>query len=313
VAENGYERVPFDATTVHNWAFFPLYPAVTSGIASITMGELVLTAVALSNIFFFASLVLLYKLALQLGCDKGLASRAIFYVSVFPTSYFYSVPMTESLFLLLTVGAFYAARGNHWFWASVVGALASATRLSGICLLPSLALGYWEWHRSSSKKNVLFLLLIPVGLLGFMLFLGSVTGDYTAFKDIQVAFGRSGQSGFFLQPLVDFAIHPTIFGLWNLYPLHFASALLALSSATVLAKERSWSLALYTLLSAAIPLSGLSLASLTRYVMVIFPIFVLLARRFRSLESDVTIRVVFASMLVMMTACYTAHYGFALA
>jgi hypothetical protein len=312
IAENGYERASFNTRTAHNWAFFPLYPVIVRLAANITK-ELALTGMVLSNVFFFAALVILHKTTLEFGFDKSVANRSIFYLAAFPTSYFYSVPMTESLFLLLTVIAFYAAKRNQWFGAGLAAGLASATRFAGIVLLPSLALGYWEWRRSGLQRNILSFFLMPVGLLTFMVFLHSVTGDYFAFRDVQVAFGRPSQLGFFLRPLVEFVVHPTIFSVWNLYPLHFACGLLALIASMILVKEHNWSLALYTFLSVAMPLSGLTLASLTRYVMVIFPVYLVLANRFRSPQSDLGVRIILVTMLALMTTCYATRFGFALA
>ena len=113
------------------------------------------------------------------------------------------MPFTESLFLLLTVGCFYAAKREWWWTAGIIGALASATRVTGILLLPALVLLYWQTYRTlRPRTNFLPLLLIPTGLLSFMYFLYFITGNPLAFKDIAAVWGRHPK--FFLLPLLDY-------------------------------------------------------------------------------------------------------------
>ena len=56
IARDGYERQPFDASTQHTWAFFPLYPLLLRAAYSIT-GEYALTGSLLSNLFLLFALV----------------------------------------------------------------------------------------------------------------------------------------------------------------------------------------------------------------------------------------------------------------
>jgi Gpi18-like mannosyltransferase len=55
--------------------------------------------------------------------DETLVSRAITYLLIFPTTFFFSGVYSESLFLALTVAAFYYARTNRWLLACVLAAL----------------------------------------------------------------------------------------------------------------------------------------------------------------------------------------------
>lgn len=309
-AMRGYERRPFDATEQHNWAFFPLYPLALR-MASIITGEFMLTGMLLSNIFFLPALVLLHKTALAFGLDEEGADRTVFYLAAFPTSHFFSLPQTESLFLLLTVGGFYAASRERWGLAGAVGALATATRFSGIFLVPALAVLYWKRHGFRPRANALGLLLIPLGLLSFMIYLHMITGNAFAFKDVLVAWGRT--TGFFLRTLFDYVVHPRLVSeSWNFRFLNFAAAVLALACGVVLAKRRQWALSLYTLLSIIAPLSSLLLQSHARYVLTIFPVFMVLAQWGRQPLIDQTIRTVFIVLLGLMSALFAANFSIAL-
>jgi hypothetical protein len=308
IAEHGYEQIPF-TVGYHNWAFFPLYP-LTVRAASYLTGGYELTAMLLSSLFFFFALVLLHKLVREFGYEEATADRTIFYLAVFPTSYFFSLPLTESLFLLLTVSSFYAARREHWTWAGIFAAMASGTRFIGILMFPTLVLLYWQRYRARPRVNALGILLAPLGLILYMIFLHHITGNAFAFKDVLVAWGR--KSGFFLKPLYDYISHPAVVapgtGGGNFYLLHFASAVMVLVCGYKLARRREWGLAFYTLGSIFVALSSQNMVSLTRYVMVIFPVFMTLGQAGKSPRIDITIRSVFLVLFGILSILFATHF-----
>ncbi|HEV2765627.1 MAG TPA: mannosyltransferase family protein [Pyrinomonadaceae bacterium] len=312
IAENGYEKRPFTTDRPHNWAFFPLFPLLWRAASWLT-GEMVVTGIVLSNLFFFFALVLLYKLALAFGLDVADARRCLFYLGVFPVSYFFSLPLTESLFLLLTVGSFYAARRGRWWLSGVLGALASATRVTGVLLLPSLLLLYWQTRgRDFKRPEVLAPLLVPLGLVAFMSYLYAVTGNPFAFKDILVTWGRG--TGLFLIPLLQFLAEPTLIAIpWDFKLVNFGASVTALACGAVLLKRREWALGCYTLASSVVALSSLLLQSQARYAMVLFPVFMVLAVAGRRPRLDEIIRFVFVALLGLMLALFAAHFSLAMA
>jgi hypothetical protein len=312
IAGNGYERRRFDTSTQHNWAFFPLFPMLWRAASSLT-GELALTGMLLANLFFFFALVLLHRTTLAFGFDAAIADRTVFYLAAFPVSYFFSLPLTESLFLLLTVGSFYAARRGRWWLAGLCGALASGTRVTGVLLMPALAILYWLTFRPHwRRKELLALLIIPAGLVSFMYYLYLITGNPLAFKDILVTWGRS--TGLFLIPLLQFLRHPLMIAIpWDFKLLNFAAAVTVLICGLVLLKRRMWTLACYTLASVVVALSSLLLQSQARYAMVVFPMFIVLAVAGRRDRADEIIRAVSLVLLGLMTALFAAHFSFAMA
>ncbi len=314
IARNGYEKEAFNTNTQHTWAYFPLYPLLLR-TAALATGEYPLTGMALSSLLFFFGLVLLYRLVIAYDYVVSTAERTVFYLAAFPVSYFFALAQTESLFLLLTVSCFYAARKDRWWLAGIIGAFASATRFAGIFLMVPLSFMYWQNMRVANRRlktDVASLLLIPLGLIAFMIYLRSITGNAFAFADIQVAWGHS--LGMFWRPLLGFLADPwrVSFG-WDFRLLNFASALVALICGLVLLKRRYWALALYTLISVVVPLSfQLSLQSLARYVLVIFPLFLVLAWAGREPRIDQIIRTVFLVLLTLMSAMLAARVTLAL-
>jgi hypothetical protein len=311
IAKDGYEKRPFDLTKESNWAFFPLYPLAVRAMAVFT-GDYRLAAIALSNLFFFAALALLHKTVMAFGYDNALADRAIFYVAAFPASYFFSLPWTSALFLLLSVGAFLAAKRGVWSLAGVCAGLASATHYTGALLFPALLIFYWQCNRPFKlRANVLWLLLAPTGLLIFMGYLYSITGNAFAFADAQA--GWKVRWGFFMLPLVTFIISPfELSAGWNFRLLNFAAAATALTCGFAWIKRREWAWAFYIFISALIPLSTVTLEGQMRYVAVVFPIFVMLAIWGRSPLIDQIIRAVFLAVLTLMTAFFGFFFSSAL-
>jgi hypothetical protein len=315
IAEHGYHQEPFSADVPHNWAFFPLFPLLL-GLASHLTNEFVLTGMALSHLSFLLALFLLHRLCLRCGLTADDADRCLSYVAFFPTSYFFSLPLPEALFLMLTVGSFYLAKSERWWLAGLCGAFASATRTSGVLLLPALAILYWQTYRPlrqrwSLRKDILALLLIPAGLICFMIYLKLITGNALAFKGAMVAWGRQG--GFFLSPLYDYLRHPgEIAAHWDFRLLNFLAAMIALVCGLVLLKRRQFDLACYGLLSVLVALSSTLLQSQARYMMVIFPVFMVLATWGRRGKIDRMLLAIFVVLFGLMTALFAAHFTLAL-
>ena len=88
IAEHGYEQMPFNADVPRHWAFFPLFPLLWRFAAQVT-GEFVLTGMALSHLLFLPALFLLHRVCMQFGLSADDADRGVFYLAVFPTSYFF--------------------------------------------------------------------------------------------------------------------------------------------------------------------------------------------------------------------------------
>jgi hypothetical protein len=111
IAQNGY-----DDTSA---AFHPLYPALIAGLGRVFFGHYVLAGVVISLLCCLGSFVLLYRLADEhLGAEG--AERSVLYLAVFPMALFLQAVYSESLFLLLVLGAFALAERNRFAGAGLV-------------------------------------------------------------------------------------------------------------------------------------------------------------------------------------------------
>src|SRR6185369_15936882 len=140
--------------------------------------------------------------------------------------------------------------------AGVLGLLASATRLTGVLLLPSLLVLSWQMYRTLPVRKVLWLLLIPCGLFSYMFYTWWMSGDALAFKHASEAWGRK-PTVFFIGPLIRYLMNPhNVAESWNLHLLNAACVLLCFVCIYILVRRREWAFALYTLMSIIPPLSS---------------------------------------------------------
>lgn len=311
IVREGYRYSPSEATNI---VFFPLFPMLVRGLAATGL-DAVTAAFALSNICLAVALVLLARLvALELGEDP--ARRTVTLILLFPTSFFFSACYTESLFLMLTVASFLAARRRRWWLAGTVGGLAAATRLPGAVLVVPLALEYMQqsgFRLRRVRLNGAALALIPVGLGLFAWYCGHAFGDPLAFLHNQAAWhGRPthavpgvglliGVAKAILRP--DPSIHP--FPLNLLYVGAAAVAVVCLLGSFLVLRPAYglWGLAVL-----CISAGHGRIDSLPRYVLVLFPIHVVLAVLARRRGAYWAIAVVSASLLVVLTVMFVNGY-----
>jgi hypothetical protein len=198
IAQHGY----YSATSTN---FFPLYPLLTA-VGDQFINQPLLVGMAISFACMTVAMVVLYRLAL-LDFDARVARLTIVLVSLYPVSFYLSSVYTESLFLMLVVGAFYAARRERWMLAGLCGGLCAATRSDGVSLVLPLGLLYLYGPRSVSAtvtagrwwrpryrlgRSAAWLALVPAGLAAYLAYLGIGHGDpFAPYHAAQVNWGRA--------------------------------------------------------------------------------------------------------------------------
>lgn len=162
--------------------FFPLYPLILKGFL-VLFGDPAITGVFVSTIFFFIGSYLFYKLLL-LDYPEKIARFATIALAIFPTSYFFNSPYTESLFLIVFCGAMYSARKQNWFISGIFAGLATLTRPLGLLVLPTLLME-WFGHKQKKLINIISVTL-PTIFSGFIyLYLNKITyGNPFQFREI---------------------------------------------------------------------------------------------------------------------------------
>jgi hypothetical protein len=342
IAQGGYDHNP-ERTT-----FFPLYPLLVRGLGTVLRSNLI-AGVAISLACFAIGLVLVYRLtALELGDER--ARICVMLLAFCPMAYYFSAVYTESLFLALSVGCIYQARMGRWAWAGVLGALAAASRNTGVVLMVPIVLLFLYGPRAdrppplpapSSRlprrlrpryplgRELAWVLLVPVGLAAYILFLALTTGDaLTPFSAEQYWYHHfAGPFGGVwdgavaawdgLRQLLHGPAPPVYFKAAGGDPLTVASQNLMLFGFLVLGfvafvgvvRRLPFAYAAYTLAAVApalsSPITPQPLDSLPRYEVVLFPLFMWGARwvHARRIEPQVI------AFLAVLLGLFTAEFA----
>lgn len=315
-------------------AFFPLYPGVVhvlSGFGA-SPGLVLIVAYVVSLSCFFAALVLLHRLAV-IEVGQRYARPALLLLAFFPTALFYGIPYSESMFLLLAVGAFLAARTGRWAVAGVVLALASATRAPGLLLVVPVGLLYLYGPRADRepapargrlrpryrvRPEAAWLLLAPLGLFVFSVYLHFALGDAMAWQHAQSLFGRhlvdplSGawaglrEAGRSLGRMLSGPYREVTYDHLNVAQVGFVA--LALAGGIGALRRLPVAYGAWVLVS-LVPIlvsqpSENPLLSSSRFIAVLFPIFLWLAIVCERREATTTVVALFATGMAIFTGLF---------
>ena len=131
-----------DPTVQQNIVFYPLYPMLARGLATISGLTPADALLLVSNVAGLLAIVVLFKLVREeFGDQLALATTAL--LSFFPASVLLSAGYTEPLALLLIVSFFLALKRKYYLSAALLAGLAVSTRSTGVVLLPVLLWEMW--------------------------------------------------------------------------------------------------------------------------------------------------------------------------
>jgi hypothetical protein len=181
LAEHGYVAEGEGRFSI---VFFPLFPWLARAASFIT-SSYIGGVFLVSGIASLAAGLLFYRLV-RLDEPEPVARNAVWFLFIFPTAYFLHVGYTESLFLALTLGCVFAARTERWWLAGLLGALASMTRVNGLLLGPVLFVEALQQFVLTRRINWrwLWMGLVPLGFLVYLAINYHVTGDPFTFSKI---------------------------------------------------------------------------------------------------------------------------------
>ena len=315
IADEGYR---YGGPGLPSVAFFPLLPLLIRALTPLA-GSALMAGLLVTNLALLGASILLYRLA-EDEFGATVADRSVWYLLIFPASFFGSAIYSESLFLLGAVGALYFARRGSWPVAALFGFCAGFSRLIGVVVAPMLLLEWWMQVRKRPpelRPSWSGLLATPAPFFAtgaFMLYLWRVFGDPLAFARASSAWGREARSP--LATVGDLLGSPdqnwaTAFAAGGL-PLDnwidLITVLFFLTLGGVLLWQHRWSEGALVTLGALIPFCSGLLMSQRRYMWVLFPGFILLARWGERKWVDRTITVIFILGLGLFTALFANWY-----
>lgn len=167
-------------------AFFPLFPLIIRGVMMLGL-PFEVAGTIVNNLAFLGALLLLYHWTKERH-NTNVARWATAVMAWCPLSLYGTIIYTEGLFLFLTTAALRAFDNRQYFWAAVCGALASATRATGITLLPAFLFTAWREKRPLIAYAAS--LAVGLGLLSFSIYCAIRFGDPLTFAHAQKAWAQ---------------------------------------------------------------------------------------------------------------------------
>jgi hypothetical protein len=164
----------------------PLYPLAMRLLAPGVGGSLLLSGLVITTISSFFAFLALYRLT-ELEMDSPTARRAVRYLAVFPTAFFLMAPYTEAMFLAFAIGSFLMARRGRWGWSGLLGAAAALIRVPGFVIALPLAVELFMQYRGAGAarwalppaRHVAAIALIPALAAGYIAWAVVFVGDQT--------------------------------------------------------------------------------------------------------------------------------------
>jgi hypothetical protein len=302
--------------------FLPLYPFLVRMAAKI-FHSYEWAGVAVSHGCLVIAVYYLYRLV-NLDYNRRTARCAVLLLLFFPFSFFLGSVYSDSLFLALSIMTFYYLRQTHWLNAGFWGFLAAATRNFGVLLVvpavielilstqvfPKLKSGDFSGVKTVLRK-IWFSLLIPLGFGMYLLCNKLVTGDWFKFTVYQREHW-SNRFGFFAANLVNFWGYAT-----NSKPCDrialWIPEILAMGLGMVLLfygfyKKIRISYLIYMLLYLFTCTSVTWLLSGARYLMSLFPIYLLLGLLCNKRNTQLVVLTLSVTLLVFYTMAFVLDY-----
>lgn len=250
-------------------AFFPFFPILIAIFSAIFPIPEVLIGAFLNIVFSYLAIVYFYKLT-KLKNGEKYALKSIFYLLIFPTSFFLIATYPESIFLFFIVFSFYCLEIKNDKLIFISTFFASLTRPQGILL------GFCLNRGIGINKMLIFSSLM--GLLVYCLYLFLQFGNPFLFLNIQAEWGRRvAFPGFAiwdeLRYLFSFGFDNQSFRIVTELIFTTFGLGLCIRSFRILPKNYAYFCAFFMLL----PLFTNSLLSIPRFMLMIFPYFMILA------------------------------------
>jgi hypothetical protein len=327
IATEGYDYHP--AST----AFWPLYPWSMRLVSDLFFIRIETAGLILANLAFFLALVVFRRLV-SLNWGDAIAKRALWLLAFFPTAFFFSAVYSESFFLLFCLLAFYLASGGKWWQAGLAGALAALTRNVGILIAVPLGIMFLKSYGIDPRRwprSWLAVGLPALGPLLYMLVLWRTYDDPLQTLDAQKGWAREQAmpwttfkmafdqldlgwlSDLLASPTwTTLTSHTVRFGFAEYETLDVAFTLLAIPLLIYGLIKLPLEYSIFPLLLFLPPLFSPStihpLMSMSRFVIVMFPLFIALALLTRRQIAFMLALVPSCVLLALLTVQFSTWY-----
>ncbi len=316
IVRHGYSTKSIAELQGPNYALFPAYPLLVK-LFDIAVGNPYVAGLVVSNVCLLIACYGLYKLT-RTDADSLTARGAVKYLFLFPTAFIYSAALSESLFLALLVWCFFFARRGLWFVAGVTGFALALVKPIGVVVVIPLLLDYAihaQWSPARVGADILSLMLIPVGAVAYGAYTYRLTGDSLALVHVLARWYQHLVNPFDVVvnglAMGDTLRAPVIFFRFGAY---FAIAAFVLLLLLIASYKRVgvayWTLGMCLML-APLATGAAALPLMPRVILVIFPLYIMLATMAATSETfDHIMTVSLALLQGFLMAFWTNGTGF---
>lgn len=263
ITANGYL---LDQT--QDWGYFPLFPLLVNSFSKVGLDNNLLIGYFLNNLLLFASILTLCKVFLT---EKSLKERRLFYylLSFSPATVYFSTFYTESLFLFLTSLVVWFLKHKHFQPFSLLMGLLLVTRGNGYFVVVSMFLSNFRMILREFSWKFVSYTFIGLAPICMVLIYGELFLDepYFLFKGSSIVTAIKNpnlewvQSGITLNSLTNF--------------VNLIVVVIAIVACVIFMREKMyfefWLLLLTTIITSITIFNF-------RYILAIYPIYLLLAR-----------------------------------
>lgn len=296
--------------------FLPGYP-IAIRIMHLLIPDWVLAGLLVSWLSFAGALSVCYSL-LRLDYSHSAAMRAIKYLCIIPGSFFFVAPMSESLFLLLSLGCVYLARTKRYALGCLLGGLAAFTRSLGLMLFVPVCmeLVHEAVNAPKGRRKLLhfaWLLLIPAGFGVYCCINYQVAGNPFQYMIYQREHWGQGFGFFFATAAyqLDNAIKcvpgnlSNFFGLWlpNLIFDIAALAVLVYTAKELRPSYTAWFIAYYV-----IAIGATWLLSAPRYMISLLPFFLSVSQLAKTPKRDTVLTAVCVPLWLLYEIAFVLRW-----
>lgn len=288
IVENGYD------INSSNMAFYPGFPLAVRALAYFKVGP-VLVGQIINLLMLLIATQGLYALTLLIAKKRRIAILATLAWLAFPSAHFFIAFYTESLIVALSVWSLVFVVKRQYIPAVILASLASFTRAAGVVLGLVILLQYfidinWSWRKIDWKILLLPISFFGIGCYWVWIYLSTDTLPWRFFSEMYQKFWPYMR----FEPNILRTIYSEVVSMVQLInstswqdlwvselftKLHFFVAWLAI----VYAAWKSWTKKLPMALTAYCALTALILiltgnfVSDSRYILPVFPVFILIA------------------------------------
>lgn len=311
IVTGGYSPSSDIHSVYSNIAFFPLYPYLVKSLGwlgiSLPGGFYIALGLLLSNLFFLGGLVLLSRLITQEFKFSNLSAEKTFgLLFVFPTAFIFSCFYTESLFFFLSILCISLAYKNRWGWAALSAGFLLVTRTQGLVIWGILIVFYLErkgWSFRQIKPDLGWLILAPIGLIGHLYHLFRLTGEPLAPFVAIKAWGRANSN--ILYSLWENLSAPVL----DVYKFDLLFTLIFIAASIfILVKWPVKSVGLLALALSITPIASGLLVSASRYLLLVFPVFVFFGKRLEKSAFYDPVRVFLFTLQIVYFAGWVNYF-----